>query len=76
MNLDITQWKSIILVVDINHNQFILINIYASKSKFSNLVLFQDTESKACSSFYSLSKVIWGGDFNIIFKENNTYVYK
>lgn len=55
----------IILVVDINHNQFILINIYATNSKINNIGLFQDIESKVCLLLhnYPSPKVIWGGDF-------------
>lgn len=62
----------IILVVDLNQSQFILINLYATNSKTTNLALFQSTESKIyyLYSTYPLAKVIWGGDFNTVFDEN------
>ncbi len=65
------QVRCIILVVVTNYSYFILINIYATNKKSSNLLLFQDIESRASHLFsvYPVSKVIWGGDFNTVLDE-------
>lgn len=62
----------IILLVDVNHVQFIVVNNYAFNNKSSNCILFRDIERKISKimSKFPLAKVIWGGDFNVVLHDN------
>ena len=62
----------IILLVEVNHVQFIVVNTYASNNKSKSCILFRDIERKISTIMYTfpLAKVIWGGDFNTVLHED------
>lgn len=56
--------RLVILLVEIDHFQFIPINFYASNSKQANAAIFSTTENKITqlSLTFPTAKVLWGGD--------------
>ncbi len=57
------QW--IILVSEISHTQFILVNSYATNNKLSNYRIFQEIKTNMSQLLIKYSaKIIWGSDFN------------
>lgn len=62
----------IMLLIDINHSQFILVNIYGYNNKQMNNTLLSSIENKinVWVVSYPLAKIIWGGDFNMVLDES------
>lgn len=62
----------VILVVDVDHSQFIIINIYACNNKKDNKLLFTTIENKINQliTTFPTAKIIWGGDFNTVMDGN------
>lgn len=57
-----TEGRWIILVIEIDHQQFILVNIYASNNKKTNMALFLIIENKLSQLTITLpmAKILWG----------------
>ncbi len=61
-----------IILVEVDHFHFIIINIYASNSKQNNAVIFSTIENKInqLSLTFPTAEVLWGGDFNTVMDES------
>ena len=71
-HLSDTNGRWIILLVDVDHSHFIIVNIYASNNKQNNAVIFSTIENKINQLLltFPTAKVLWGGDFNTVMDEN------
>ncbi len=62
----------IILIVVIDHQQFILVNVYASNNRRINMSLFATIENNLSHLIptFPEAKILWGGDFNTVMDES------